>query len=383
MDTFTHADVRRLIAHKGQWSVSIFLPTHRAGAQMQQDPIRLKNLLRATADQLLAAGVRRPDVTSMLGPAEALLADGYFWQHQSDGLAVFASDDRFERYRVPLRLEELVLVAQRFQLKPLFPLLTGDGHFYILALSQNGVRMLGATRHSVDEIDVEQLPSSFREAVGLDDREKELQYHTRSAERGGQRAAMFHGHGPGDEVTKELLAKYFRQIDEAVCDWLKDEPVPLVLAGVEYYFPIYREISRCRQLAGEGVAGNPETRRAEELHGKAWPLVEPMFRQAREAAVARFRQLAGTGRTSTNVEEILPAAHQGRVEVALVATDRQQWGTFDPQTQKVVLHETPDAHNEDLTDRAAMEAYVKGGVVYALPSGDLPDGAVLAAIYRF
>jgi hypothetical protein len=350
---------------------------------MQQDPIRLKNLLREAENQLLAAGLRRPDVSSLLEPAEALLADGDFWQHQSDGLAVFASEGQFERFRVPLRLVELVIVARRFQLKPLFPLLTGDGHFYILALSQNEVRMLEATRHSVDEIEVEQLPGSFREAVGLDDQEKELQFHTRSADRGGQRAAMFHGHGPGGEITKELLTKYFRQIDEAVCGLLNDDPAPLVLAGVDYYFPIYREVSRCRQLAGEGVAGNPETLRPDELHAKAWPLVEPLFQQAREAALARFRQLAGTGRTSTNVEEILPAAYQGRVEAALVATDRQQWGTFDSQTQAVLLQETADAHNEDLTDRAAIEAYLKRGVVYALPSGDLPDGAALAVIYRF
>jgi hypothetical protein len=383
MDTFRHADVERLSEGKDQWSASIFLPTHRTGTEMQQDPIRLKNLLREAENQLLAAGLRRPDVSSMLEPAEALLADGDFWQHQSDGLAVFASEGQFERFRVPLRLVELVIVARRFQLKPLFPLLTGDGHFYILALSQNEVRMLEATRHSVDEIEVEQLPGSFREAVGLDDQEKGLQFHTRSADRGGQRAAMFHGHGPGGEITKELLTKYFRQIDEAVCGLLNDDPAPLVLAGVDYYFPIYREVSRCRQLAGEGVAGNPETLKPAELHAKAWPLVEPMFRQARQAALARFQQLAGTGRTSTNVEEILPAAHQGRVEAALVATDRQQWGTFDSKTQAVVLQETADAHNEDLTDRVAIEAYLKRGVVYALPSGDLPDGAALAAIYRF
>jgi len=383
MDTFRHADVERLSEGKVQWSASIFLPTHRTGTEMQQDPIRLKNLLREAENQLPAAGLRRPDVSSLLGPAEALFADSDFWQHQSDGLAVFASEGQFERFRVPLRLEELVIVARRFQLKPLFPLLTGDGHFYILALSQNTVRLLEATRHSVDEIEIEQLPASFREAVGLDDREKELQYHTRSADRGGQRAAMFHGHGPGGEITKELLTKYFRQIDEAVCGLLNDDPAPLVLAGVDYYFPIYREVSRYRQLAGEGVAGNPETLRPEELHAKAWPLVEPMFRQVREAALANFQQLAGTGRTSTKVEEILPAAYQGRVEAVLVATDRQLWGTFDPKTQAVVLQETADAHNEDLTDRAAIETYLKRGMVYALPSGDLPDGTALGAIYRF
>jgi hypothetical protein len=383
MDLLTQADVERLIDHKGPWSASIFLPTHRTGAAMQQDPIRLKNLLREAENQLLAAGVRTPDAASLLKPAATLLADSEFWQHQSDGLAVFVADGLFERYRVPLRLDELVIVAERFQVKPLFPLLTGDGHFYILALSQNETRLFEATRHAVDELNAERLPDNFRDAVGLEDRERQLQFHTRSGDRGGQRSAMFFGHGPGDEATKELLAKYFRQIDEAVRELLKNDPAPLVLAGVEYYFPIYREVSRHRSLVAEGVPGNPELLRPDELQARAWPLVEPIFQQSRDAALGRFRQLAGTGRTSTSVKEILPAAHQGRVEVAWVATDRQQWGTFDSQTQEIELHNADDAHNEDLTDRAAIESYLKGAVVYAQPAGDLPDGASLAALYRF
>jgi hypothetical protein len=163
MDLFINRDVQRLSAVENAWCVSIFLPTHRTGTQMQQDPIRLKNLLREAEDQLRAAGVRQPDATSLLEPVEALFSDRDFWQHQSDGLAVFASEGQFERFRVPLPLEQLVIVAPRFQLKPLFPLLTGDGHFYILALSQNEVRLLEATRHSVGEIEVEQLPGSSGE----------------------------------------------------------------------------------------------------------------------------------------------------------------------------------------------------------------------------
>jgi len=42
-----------------------------------------------------------------------------------------------------------VVVSDRFHLKPLLPLLTGDGRFYILALSQNQVRLLQGTRYSV------------------------------------------------------------------------------------------------------------------------------------------------------------------------------------------------------------------------------------------
>lgn len=383
MDLFAHSELRRLSRTNGQWCVSIFVPTHRAGIEVQQGPIRLKNLLGVAERQLNSAGLRSSETATLLEPANALLRDSLFWQHQSDGLAVFASAGQLERYRVPLRLDEQVIVAKRFQLKPLLPLLTGDGHFFILALSQNEVRLMEATRYSIDELDVEQLPPDLRQSLGLGEAERRLQFHTGAAERGGQRAAMFHGHGQGQEQVKELLEKYFRKVDAAVCGFLEDDRAPLVLAGVDYYFPIYQSVSRYAQLMSDGVAGNPELLRPDELHSRAWPLVEPVFRQARETALARFRQLNGTGRTSTNVTEAVPAALQGRIEVLFVATDQQQWGLFDSDRQAVVLHEVSDAGNEDLLDFAAIATSLNGGKVYAIPSGEMPDGAVLAAVYRF
>ena len=88
----------------------------------------------------------------MLEPASKLLQDSHFWQHQSDGLAIFLSSNRARRYRLPLNFAELVVVADHFHISPLLPLFTGDGQFYILALSQNEVRLLLGTRYSVSEV---------------------------------------------------------------------------------------------------------------------------------------------------------------------------------------------------------------------------------------
>jgi hypothetical protein len=44
------------------------------------------------------------------------------------------------------RLNEMVLVSHRVQVKPLVPLVTDDSTFVLLALSQNQVRLSEATR---------------------------------------------------------------------------------------------------------------------------------------------------------------------------------------------------------------------------------------------
>ncbi len=101
----------------------------------------------------------------MLAPAILLLQDAYFWQHQSDGLAIFLSSNKIRRYRLPLNFEELMVVDDHLYIKPLLPLFTGDGQFYILALSQNKVRLLNGTRDSVSEVDIGQVGGSLAEAI--------------------------------------------------------------------------------------------------------------------------------------------------------------------------------------------------------------------------
>jgi hypothetical protein len=114
MDLLSRAELQKLIEEPEGLCVSIFLPTHQAGAQTQQDPIKLKNLLREAEEQLLTKGLRAPQAEQLLGPARELLDDSVFWRHQSDGLAVFLSRGVFRYYRLPLNFEDLVVVADRY-----------------------------------------------------------------------------------------------------------------------------------------------------------------------------------------------------------------------------------------------------------------------------
>jgi Bacterial archaeo-eukaryotic release factor family 7 len=155
----------------------------------------------------------------------------------------------------------------RYHLKPLLPLLAGDGRFYVLALSQNEVRLLGASRYSTDEVKLgDDVPESLADALKLDEPEKQLQFHTGSSGDGGAgRSAVFHGHGAKDD-SKDNILRYFRKIDRGLRDVLKGQEAPLVVAGVDYLLPIYREANTYSGLVEEGTTGNPEELSVEELH---------------------------------------------------------------------------------------------------------------------
>jgi hypothetical protein len=382
MDLLNKDEIGGLIDERGNLCVSMFLPTHRSGPETRQDPIRLKNLLRQAEERLRNNGLRRADAKTFLEPARKLLDDRVFWQHQSDGLAVFASPKTFHSYRLPFSFTELVVVTDRFHVKPLLPLLSGDGRFYVLALSQKQVRLLQGTRHSVGEVNLEDVPTSLVEALGGEERERQLQFHT--AARGG--SAIFHGHGSaGDESEhKKDLLRYFKQIDRGLQDLVCAERIPLVLAGVDYLLPIYREANTCAQLIDEGIVGNPDGLSARELHDKAWSVLEPHFARAQARASAKYRELAGTGKTSSDLNNIIPSAYQGRVESLFVAVGVQRWGAFEANAGELEVHESRQPGDQDLLDLAAVQTLAHAGDVYAVNPDEIPDvRSPVAAIFRY
>jgi hypothetical protein len=275
-----------------------------------------------------------------------------------------------------------VVVADRYHLKPLMSLLAGDGLFCVLALSQNEVRLLRATRHSVGEVELEGVPRSLTEALRHEEPQKQLQFYTGTSESRGRRSAVFHGHHP-EEGAKEAILRYFRQVDSGVAEELKGQRAPLVLAGVSYLLPIYREASAYPHLLEEGISGNPEEMKPDELRDRAWEIVEPRFAEARREAAARYRQLAGTGLTSADVSEVVPAAYYGRVDTLFVAKGLQRWGYFDPKTATAYVHDQPARGDGDLLDLAAVQTFLSGGNVYVTDPEEMPAYGPMAAVFRY
>jgi Bacterial archaeo-eukaryotic release factor family 7 len=383
MDRITLDQLRQTFIdrHSG-WCVSLYMPAHRAGRETEQDPIRFKNLLRQAEERLLTKGMPSAQVRDLLKAPQRLLQDQAFWPHQSDGLAVFFSEDIFHFFRLPIEFAELVVISDRFHVKPLLPLLTSDGTFHILAISQNQLRLLEGTQHTVDEIDLGNVPETFSEALPDGFPEKQLQFHTGTPSGSGNRPAMFHGHDISNDI-KNRIRQWFRTIDKEVGGLLSDAQSPLVLAGVDTLFPLYKEVNTYPHLMDEGIPGNPEGMKPEGLHQKAWTIVEPVFKKEREAGSARYRQLAGTRQTTTDVAEAVLAAHHGRIEVLFVAVDVQGWGRFDPEKDRVDVHESPEPGDEDLLDLSAIQTLLKGGTVYAVPPEGVPDQALVAAVLRY
>ncbi|MEX0701979.1 MAG: hypothetical protein WD069_07775 [Planctomycetales bacterium] len=390
MDPFTRSDLRNLIERPpapGETCISIYMPSHRTGREVRENALRCKNLLNQADERLKDAGLRSPEARVLLAPLRELQEDGLFWKNQSDGLAMFASPGFSARFRMPLVFDELLLVNRRFHVAPILPLLQGDGRFHLLAVSQNRLRFLQGTKHAISELEVEGLPKSLQEALDIDEYvTPALQFQSQTS-RGlpGHGEAIFHGHGGSnlDVKKKEEIRQYFRRVDAGLRKFFGEERTPLVFAGVDYLFPIFREACSYRGLLDEPVLGNPDLLNPQQLHDKAWRTVQPYFRRDQEAALQRFHErVAGKGQ-STDLDEVIHAAREGRVETLFVARGQTVWGLVDPDTGEAQRVAASVTGSEDLLDHAAVHTLLHDGVVYAVDRAELPDDGPIAALFRY
>lgn len=383
MKTLMTADLRELVDHPVGTCVSLYMPMHRTGNETQQDPIRLKNQLHDAEKALIAAGQKPDDAQQLLAQAHTLLDNDLFWRQHCSGLALFAAPGFFKYYRLPATVESLTTVADRFHIKPLLGLVSNDGRFFVLALSLNKIRLLDATQHSVREITLGQAPDSLADSIPASGHERQLQFHSEGSAALGKAGTAYYGTGPGTEDNKDNITRYFRLVNKALHEYMLGKRAPLVLSGVEYLLPLYREVNSHFPLMETGIPGSPDTVSAETLRDKAWGIVEPYFNQGRERAANAYRELGGTMRTTNEVAKAVIAAMQGKVDTLFVPQNIHFWGRVDGATGTVELHTTRQAEDQDLLDFATIQTITKNGAAYVVDAEHIPGGGPVAAVYRF
>jgi hypothetical protein len=335
MDVIRRTDLERLALQGRGRCVSVFLPTHRAGPEVQQGPIRLKNLLRQAIQDLQADGVKAPMVRSILAPLRRLVNDGLFWQYQSDDSSL------------------------------------------VLALSQHQIRLLEGARKPARGGPPARYPAGGSQcAAGCGGPEAAAAVRRRPGRRG--RKGIFHGHGSAGDVQNDQVLRYFRKVNRALREVLAGERAPMVLAAVEHLAPLWRQVTTYPHLVDQVLAGSPEELGLHELHARAWAVVEPLFRQGHHEEAAPYHQLAGTGRTSQDPRESVRAAKEGRVEVLFAAP--QPTGVSSVASGPSL---NGDRALRDVLELAAVTTLVKGGTVYALPVGAVPGDGSVAAVFRY
>ena len=269
-------EMQELRANDTPYSVSMYVPyIEPSGGMSNPNWIEFKNILRDAEVALSEAGADGQTIAQTLQPGYDLLEQNDFWPSLHTSLAVFAHKDFFRYYHIPQpKVEFLVSVEKGFWLEPLEQIIANDTTYLVLALSHHGVQLYQGDKYTVHQVQVDDLSKSLQKALMIDEKPRSLEQHTVAPASRGKYSETFHGQYNQKEVDKQWLVKYFRMIDEALHDFLRGKETPLVLAGVEYLHPIYREVNTYPHLIKKGLTGNFEHAKPEEIRDKARQLLE-------------------------------------------------------------------------------------------------------------
>lgn len=377
-------EIRAIAEDAGFPRISLYLPTHKTGPELRQDPIRLKNLLRQAARTLEERGMGQREVDDLLAEANAHTGGegGPFWQHQDHGLAVFIAPGQTRFIHAPFSFAEQVHVGRRFIVKPLLPMLMRDGDFYVLAVSQDDATLHRGSRYGLEPVQDARLETTAAEFLGRTEIPNDLGFHGKRGTGSSQVHSL--GESPQDE-TQEQVRRYATAVANAVDEIVAAAPAPLVIAADDRMLGMLRGSLRGKTVVEDGIREHPAALGVDGLHERAYELVRDVLDADRQAALERFAARTGDGGAgvATRVEDIAPAAFSGRVEALVVAADAGMEGIFSEAESRAFAARDAGENTIDLIDFAVFHTLAHGGAVYARPVDRAEDFPPCAAIFRY
>lgn len=330
-----HSSLRTLTDWEAPLVVSAFVPVDFSKPQAAE---ALEKALRHVVQTVTNAltdehGMEAAEVAALVARlVPATLIDQI--PHSTRGLALFASPDRAEQIAAPIALGPAVEIGQQVDLLRLLPALVDDIDYYALTIDKKGAQLFRGSRFEFEVVPVPEMPGSIDEALWYIHREP------------------LHGIGGSEDLRKDDVRQYIHLIDKAVAPVLNGSEAPLVVIGVEYEAAMFINHTHYRHTGDIAITGSPESMSAEELHRRSWDFVESKAQSVGDA-VERLHRLAGTGKTATDVDEVVTAGRDGAVQDLLLARSLTE-DADPPRRPTQARQHIVTAVNEALRHRAAI-----------------------------
>ncbi|MGW4121220.1 baeRF11 domain-containing protein [Nocardia sp. NPDC004711] len=360
-DIPTRGEILALASTTGPWCVSVYTPTEADTPTPDKNRVAFENQVKEVLDRVTDKQAR----IALTDAFADLVDDEDYWRFQSRTLAVHATPEGMRTYRLPNRLEPSATLGDRFYIKPLLRAVTFPQTAFVLALSENAVRLVEvAAEGPAAEVAVAGLPTDLNKYLDLPPLGRSP-----------------HGRLQGSEGRKVRVRQFCRAVDQALRPVLAGHDIPLILAAAEPTDSLYRSVDSYPLLLAEGIPGNPEHLSDGDLAARARQLLDQHYAAELADVRGEFEKRRSDGRGVIDLSDIARAATYGIVHTLLVDIDASVPGAV---TQDGALAAaTGDGEAPGVLDEISRRVLLANGRVLAVRGDDIPDGAHAAAILRY
>ena len=364
--------------------ISIYMPTHRSHPENLQDIILFKNLVKQLKESLHEK-YSEVEVQQFIKPFDLLSKNSALWNKTMDGLVIFSGVDFLKIIYLQVPVNALVIVADRFHVKPLRRYLQSVDRYHILSLNLDSFQLFEGNRFSVSEIELNpEIPKTLTEALGEDLTEK----HSTVASYGGtsgESSNMHHGDGGRKDQMDKDIEKYFRIISLAIDEhYSKPTGLPLVLAALPEHHHLFHKVNKNPLLQKEGIMVSTKFLQDEKIAEMAWETMQPNYLMRLKEIIEKFEQAKEKSNGSDSLEKVAKAVAAGRVDTLLLEQNRIIPGKIiDSNSGEIEFGNLNNPEIGDLLDDISEMATEKGTKVIVISKENMPTQSGIAAIFRY
>jgi hypothetical protein len=357
-------EIRLLQQISGYPALTITLPTHRTSPENRQDRIRVKNLVEQATNRLLAE-FSKQDIAPLLDRLEKLTQE-IDYRNTLDGLALFANRDFARAIVLPFNLKERVHVDETFLTRDLVFAMNRTPRYWVLVLSEKPTRLYEATRDNLVEVQDGGFPITH--------------------EGPGGEQPLPGGFGINKSAYRdEYHRKFFRQIDHSLKPFLADDPLPIVVVGVDRFLAFFNEVTEHKTSILATLQGSHDKTSAHELGKLVWPRAKEALSAQRQEVLSELEMAISARKSVSSIGEVWRMASEGRGRLLLVEEDFHFPAKVDESGKNLIPagDVTTTGVMDDAVDEIIEMVLNKQGQVIFLENGQLASHQRIALILRY
>lgn len=341
--------------------VTIILNTHRTLPDSEKDVIQLKNLIKEAEIKLLA--VCQQKTAEKLTAKTHELAATINHRHNLESLILFVNENVSEFVRLPIAVEDRVVVGNRFAMRDLIRGLHNQTNYYVLVLNKHEARLIEASNDNV--VKEHGFPFPFQNQISQTSFKAE----------------------PSDAGRiRNLTSEFFNQVDKVVNKVHKDHPLPILISTDEQHYQDYMRIAdKPTVIFPEFLSRSRQTEADHAIVSDAWEIVRPLTEKQHNDRKGDLQAAVSTNNFISDTTEVYQAIKQGRIQTLFVEENLFQPAVI---TNDTVVYVSEDTNNstetiDDIYDELIDLNMDFGGDVVFLPKESLTKFNGFAAMTRY
>lgn len=341
--------------------VTIILNTHRTSPDNKKDPLTLKNLIKEAEERLFADESKR-DAKILVDRLKALESK-IDHSHNLESLVLFVNEDIAEYTRLPIAVEDRVVIDYTFATRDLVRALHFETNYYVLVLSQQKVRLIEAFNDKV----VAEIGNPFPI-------ENNQFYSTNKAELSNANRQT------------NLVAEFFNRVDKEVNKIRKENPLPVLICTEEGNFHEYLKIADQKQAIFDTFLNkNRVDEKDHHIIAEAWKTAKDYMASKNNARKAELEQAVSQNKFLSDTNEIWQAIKEGRVQTLFIEEDKFQPAIWENDQITYLSDELRNKKEvvDDIYDELIEANMNYGGDVVFLPKGELTKFNGFGAVTRY